>query len=216
MPGVQSGSMEVERRDLGEGIEAYAVDGYPADCVVLALLGIMRENPPDLVVSGINGGANVGKDWLGSGTVGAARVAAFAGFPALAVSGLDDDMVDAVEAMTTWVVQFSQSPYVKNLTPTQYLTISMPRIAPSEIKGVRFAARASLTELPVFQKKAGEGAASDAVERWAIVGEEKTDYIPPKDSDLALWEKGYIVIVPMRADEHDYAALEVLKKLYPS
>jgi 5'-nucleotidase len=70
----QRGSFRVERRQIGKGIHAYAVDGFPADCVVLALTGIMKDSPPDLVISGINGGPNLGKDWLFSGTIGAARV----------------------------------------------------------------------------------------------------------------------------------------------
>ena len=84
------GGLEVERREIGEGIEAFAVDGTPGDCVALALTGLMTD-PPDLVISGINGGANVGAEWLFSGTIGAARVASL-GVPAVAVSGLDDDL----------------------------------------------------------------------------------------------------------------------------
>ena len=92
------GKLEVHRRDLGEGIRAFAVDGYPADCVALAILGIMRESPPDLVVSGINGGPNLGAEWMFSGTIGAARVAAFAGIPSMAISGIDDDVPGAIRA----------------------------------------------------------------------------------------------------------------------
>lgn len=53
-------ALAVEPRNLGEGIRAFGGDGYPADCVILALAGIMRDRPPDLVTSGINGGANLG------------------------------------------------------------------------------------------------------------------------------------------------------------
>ncbi len=73
---VRTGEFRAERRDLGEGIEAYALEGYPADCVLFALAGPMRNRLPDLVISGINGGPNLGDDWFGSGTIGAARTAA--------------------------------------------------------------------------------------------------------------------------------------------
>lgn len=65
-------TLEVEPRSLGEGIHAYGVDGYPGDCVIFALFVLMKDKPPDLVISGINGGPNLGADWIASGTIGAA------------------------------------------------------------------------------------------------------------------------------------------------
>jgi 5'-nucleotidase len=70
-------------RKLSEGI--YSCSGTPADCVIVAGLGIMKE-VPDLVVSGINRGPNLGTDIIYSGTCGAARQAAITGVPAVAVS----------------------------------------------------------------------------------------------------------------------------------
>jgi 5'-nucleotidase len=207
----QKGSLKVERRQIGEGIHAYAVDGFPADCVVLALTGIMKDNPPDLVISGINGGPNLGTDWLFSGTIGAARVASFAGFPAISVSGLDDDMTDAVDAVNRWVVRLAQTQLVRELKPLQYITVSIPRVPPEEIKGVRVAERAGLLERPVFAKANGDDLESGH-EMWRIVGAEKLDYSMPRDSDIALWNDGYIVIVPMICDEHDNRLLSRLKK----
>lgn len=207
----QKGSLLTERRHIGEGINAYAVEGFPADCVVLAITGIMRDNPPDLVISGINGGPNLGKDWLFSGTIGAARVASFAGFPAIAVSGLDDDMTDAVDAANQWVVRLAQSPLVRELKAQQYLTVSIPRVPPDKIKGVRVAKRAGLFERPVFAK-AAEDDLEGGQEMWNIVGIEELDYTVPEDSDIALYNAGYIVVVPMACDEHDSQLLSHMKK----
>ena len=207
----QKGSLKVERYQIGESIHCYAVDGFPADCVVLALTGIMKDNPPDLVISGINGGPNLGKDWLFSGTIGAARVASFAGVPAIAVSGLDDDMTDAVSAVNRWVVRLAQTPLVRELKPQQYLTVSIPRVSPGEIKGVRVAERAGLLERPVFAKASGDDLESGQ-EMWRIAGTEKLDYSLPGDSDIALYNEGYIVVVPMVCDEHDNQLLSRLKK----
>ncbi len=64
----------------------WAVKGTPADCAAIALNDLLKENPPDLVVSGINHGYNVGWDVHYSGTVGAATEAVFLGFQAIAVS----------------------------------------------------------------------------------------------------------------------------------
>ncbi|MCZ6833466.1 MAG: hypothetical protein O7F11_06955, partial [Acidobacteria bacterium] len=133
---VRTGEFRVERRDLGEGIEAYALDGYPADCVVFALAGPMRDRLPDLVISGINGGPNLGDDWFGSGTIGAARTAAYLGIPSVAISGLEDDDPEAVRAAVRWVVDLVRSEAVRALRSPQYLTVSLPLVSSASVAGV--------------------------------------------------------------------------------
>ena len=59
--------------DNENNIAAYIIPGYPADCILLGLTGLFSDNRPDLVLSGINGGANIGPEWFGSGTIGAIR-----------------------------------------------------------------------------------------------------------------------------------------------
>src|SRR5438552_18954253 len=68
------------------GKQRYAVDGTPTDCVLLAVKRLLRDRPPDLVLSGINGGSNVGEDLTYSGTVAAAMEATLLGIPAIALS----------------------------------------------------------------------------------------------------------------------------------
>lgn len=75
------------RRHIREDLDwAYGLDGTPADCVKMALTTIMKDNPPDLVISGINRGQNTGTSILYSGTVAAALEATMNGFPAIAIS----------------------------------------------------------------------------------------------------------------------------------
>src|SRR5690606_18390787 len=75
------------RRHIREEQEwGYGLDGTPADCVKMALSTIMKDNPPDLVISGINRGQNTGTSILYSGTVAAALEATMAGLPAIAIS----------------------------------------------------------------------------------------------------------------------------------
>jgi 5'-nucleotidase len=64
----------------------YAVDGTPTDCVLLAIKHLLRDHPPNLVLSGINGGSNAGEDLTYSGTVAAAMEATLLGIPAMALS----------------------------------------------------------------------------------------------------------------------------------
>jgi len=204
------GKLTAESRKLGENITAYAVDGFPADCVVLALLGIMRENPPDLIISGINGGANLGKDWMFSGTVGAARVAAFAGFPAMAVSGLDSNIPGSLEKVSQWVVKLAQSQFIRDLKSPGYITVSIPRISPDKIQGFQVAERAGLREIPIFSKSASANK-KDRYETWTITGSETVSSPLPPHSDISLYDQGYIIIVPMIADEHNYGLLNRLR-----
>src|ERR1044071_9680058 len=68
------------------GERRYAVDGTPTDCVLLAVKKLLRDRLPDLVLSGVNGGSNVGEDLTYSGTVAAAMEATLLGIPAMALS----------------------------------------------------------------------------------------------------------------------------------
>lgn len=72
-----------------EGTDFYTVDGTPADCVHVALTGLLAEKP-DLIVAGINRGKNLGEDIVYSGTLGAARAGYLFGVPSLAVSLVSD------------------------------------------------------------------------------------------------------------------------------
>jgi len=205
--------VEVEKCDLGAGIVAYGLDGYPADCVLFALSGPLKDNPPDLLVSGINGGPNLGIEWFGSGTIGAARTAALGGLPAIAVSGLNKQIPGAVNATTKWMVKFAQCPVVKNLEKGQYLTISIPRVPPTEIMGIKVVPRATLqiSALPTFvlAKKNKE---SLKRQLWILQPPLPSRKITKAEGDIAAYRKNFIVIVPMNVCEVDYDYLPELQK----
>ncbi|MEM7051069.1 MAG: 5'/3'-nucleotidase SurE [Acidobacteriota bacterium] len=196
----RTGALAVERRDLGSGIEAFAVDGFPGDCVVVALAGMLRDRPPTLVISGINGGPNLGGTWMFSGTIGAARIAALVGIPAIAVSGLDDDLPGAVEASVDWVVRLTEHRVVQDLKPGEYLTVSLPRVAPDEVHGVEIADRAPLRRGPRFE-------ADEASGIWKVAAMVEREVSLSPLADESLHSDGKIVVVPMRVDEVDGARL---------
>lgn len=114
-------------------VEAYTTTGAPSDCVALALLGILSQKP-DLVVSGINQGANVGYDLTYSGTVAAAMEAVIFGLPALSIS-LDSyesqEFGFAAEVAARIVRQLIQ----KSLPPGTFLNVNVPACPPAEITG---------------------------------------------------------------------------------
>ncbi|UCC81845.1 MAG: hypothetical protein JSW46_12635 [Gemmatimonadota bacterium] len=196
----------------GRRVEVHVVDGYPADCVALALGGILRDDPPDLVISGPNGGPNLGPAWFGSGTIGAARIAAIIGVPAIAISGLDDSEEEAVQALADWVAQLARSELALGLEAGQYLTVALPQKLPSEIKGIRVAPRASGLGGRYFEKAPpliGEGEEGPR-QVWLLQVPEMTE-LPPGATDVLYYIQDYIVLTPMRADEHDYAFMDELR-----
>lgn len=117
----------------------WSVDGFPADAVLWGVRGLLADTPPDLVISGINDSPNAGDAWLVSGTIGAARTAAFLGIPALAVSGYDPDDSVAVRQTAEWVAQLVRSPLVRALEPGDYLLVNMPPVRADEVTGIVFA-----------------------------------------------------------------------------
>jgi 5'-nucleotidase len=185
----------------------------------------MRDVPPDLVVSGINTGPNLAGAWMISGTIGAARMAAFFGVPAIAVSGLEENVPGAVEAATSWVVRFAQSELVRKLDPPEYFAVSIPLIPPSKILGVRVAERSTLQTLKEFSRfenylkaeELEEGEASDSASTIEVWQEEfntkewLSAHYEGRGGDLEPYRSGYVVVVPMIADEHDYRTLRRLK-----
>lgn len=193
------GRFVVRKRDLGPGIQAWALTGYPADCVVFALSGPLREKLPDVVVSGINGGPNLGDAWFGSGTIGAARTAAYFGVPAVAVSGVEDDHPGAVEAATSWVARFVRSDLVASLEAPEYLTVSLPVGAPPEIHGARIVERARGT-IDVRTRLVERG--TDSLATWTVRLSPAPERAP-RGTDVSSVADGFIAIVPMRADEFD-------------
>ncbi len=200
-------SLMVQRRELGNGITAYAVDGYPADAVVFALAGLLADDPPDLVISGINNGPNLSDDAYLSGTVGAARMAAFAGIPAIAVSGHNNEP-ETLAAIARWVIALARTRLVRELEPRQYLTVSVPQVSLSEIAGVEIVRRGPWP-YSVSLEPDSEFGGQPGQEVWRLRFSSRP-ITPPPGTDIHALGENRIAIVPMRVDEHDYDLLDRL------
>ena len=121
-------TLQVERR----GEDNYAVHGTPADCVRVALFGLGIE--PDFVVSGINHGGNMGQDLVISGTVAAAREAAYHGIQAAAFShylikGIELDWV----RMSGWAAQVLTTLNAQEKTQGEFWNINFPHLPPGDL-----------------------------------------------------------------------------------
>lgn len=201
---IVSRPVEVEKRSVVGARAAYAVDGYPADCVLIALRGLLVDEPPDLVISGINAGANTGDFWYVSGTLGAARMAALEGIPAIAVSG---GAPDALAALADWVAQLSHTAVVRDLRPPSYLTIDAPDVALAEIEGVSVVTRArGVVRLGV--RRSEESSADRDVWRRASIERRPG----PPGTDVDALAGGRIAVTTMQADEQDLALLRQLRE----
>ncbi|MGD2152106.1 MAG: 5'/3'-nucleotidase SurE [Gemmatimonadales bacterium] len=200
--------LEVETRSLYDGVRAYGVDGYPADAVVFALRGWLADDPPDLVVSGVNDGPNLSDDWNLSGTVGAAQIAAFFGVPAIAVSGYSADQPETLDALARWVVELACSPLVRDLEPGQYLAVSAPRVPIDQIEGVVFVRRAP-RPWRIELHRSEDAAADPDREIWSLSFQDR-EVAAPLATDVHAYRQNLIAIVPMRVDEHDYQLLAEL------
>ena len=120
---------------LAKGVPTYSVEGTPADAVILALEWIFK-GEIDLIVSGINGGLNLGYDVMLSGTVSAARNGFIRGIPAIALSveGLQNNhFAAALRTGEILVEQFALGKLPQDLL----LNVNMPNINIQDIKGVR-------------------------------------------------------------------------------
>ena len=117
-----------------EGIKTFAVEGTPADCVILATETLIQE-PLDLVVSGINQGANLGLDVMNSGTVGGAFQGYFRNIPSIAVSvtSLTDVHYEAASRTTVSLVRAIAK---NSLKAPLLLNVNLPNVAPDRIERV--------------------------------------------------------------------------------
>ena len=180
----------------------YSVDGTPTDCVVLALTKIMHENLPDVVVSGINYGANLGDDVTYSGTVAGALEASIFKLPGIAVSLVtrsDFDFQYAAEFAAKLTARVLQ----EGLPPGVLLNVNVP---PGEIRGARWAHQGIKTVRSLIH----EGV-DPRGRPYYWIGEQQTTWQEATDSDYAATAAGLVAITPLRADMTDYEALAKLR-----
>jgi 5'-nucleotidase len=174
---------------LVEGAESYAVEGTPADCVILAL-NKLSQDKIDLVVSGVNRGWNLGDDVIISGTVGAALQGYVHGLPSIAVSsplGDNPNFKDAAKFAALVVKQFESG----EITTNACLNINLPNLPRPKIKGVKLTYPANRNHTDTVEERyAGKRRYYWFVRQWVN---------KPTDEKTDTWaiEKGNISISPI-------------------
>jgi 5'/3'-nucleotidase len=197
--------LRVKQFRLADGTTAYASDGAPSDCVALATLGYFKE-PIDLVVSGINVGANLGHDVTYSGTVTAAMEAVLANVPGLAVSleiveGVQPDQLDFGPAARA-AGQVVRHVIDHGLPAEILLNVNVPLVKQEEIRGFRFTRQG----LRVYHGRLDEGKDPRGVPFYFIGGDAPTG-VPERGTDIGALAEGYVSITPLHLDLTAYHTL---------
>jgi 5'-nucleotidase len=197
----------VEGRCGAAGFEGYSVDGRPADCVKLALARLVER--PDLIISGINAGSNMGIHSLYSGTVAAAREGAIAGIPSIAMSLYLTSKSSADWALAGTVAHEVLVKLVAGpLDPHDLLNVNIPildgRKAP---RGWRVVPASTVAMIDEYHSL--DEAESDPPGRGFTVTDHLRFHQVPIGSDVALPREGFVTVTPLHFDLTDYNRLRL-------
>lgn len=168
------------------GMAWFAIDALPATCLRLALEALLPVRP-DLVVSGVNKGENLGTVTFYSATVAGAREAAFLGIPAVAVhlaAGRGMDYKTAA-GITADIVRALGK---KGVPQGTFLNVNIPSLPPDRIKGVRISRQDTRPPLELFERTAGGEGAEEYKPAWK--------HLEPAGEDTDIWalRNGYVSV----------------------
>ena len=189
-------------RIRGIAERTYRVSGTPSDCVHIALTGLL-EKDPDIVISGINSGANLGDDVIYSGTVAAAMEGRFLGLPAIAVSLVFDDRPENYETAARAVAMLVDRLRSDPLPADTILNMNVPDRPWTEIEGLE------VTRLGHRHRAEPVTKMVDPRGRpmyWIGPAGPGQDAGPGTDFDAV--RRGYISITPLHVDLTRYQALD--------
>ena len=192
-------------REVSSGI--YATNGTPADCVYLGVNVALRRKP-DLVISGINTGPNMGQDVHYSGTVAAAKEGAFLGIPSLAVSicAREGFLFDDAANTTCTVIETLHG---KAFPESTFININIPNLPREKLKGF------SVTRL-------GKRIYNDVVHertdprgrKYYWIGGNGENYEHVRGTDFYAVEKGFVSVTPLGLDITNTGSINIYKKYF--
>lgn len=175
------------------GFSGLGISGTPSDCVKLALSHLLPKKP-DMIVSGINAGANVGVDVLYSGTVSAATEGALAGVPAMAVS-VDDYHPEELSAQAEYAVAMLEKDFWAGFPGQCVLNLNFPSGPLAAAKGLRVCRQTSSTYRDWYDER-NDPRGNPYYWLCGVIPPENVD----PDSDRGLLSRGYITVTPLTFD----------------
>jgi len=200
--------VEIEKVDFVNGIEAYSVDGLPSDCVAYALAGFIGKKF-DLVLSGINNGANIGNDMVCSGTCGAACISMIFGIPAIAFSldfGQHNDYCIAAKIARKVVEWFIK----QNFNNEFVVNCNIPNCKIEEIKGYKVCKYGVLNNyFGNFKSREENG---KIYVTPAIAVDRCIEQLDGLEYDGYALAHNYVTLTPISLDLTKYNSIETLQK----
>ena len=204
----------VQEVDFGDGTTGFATDGTPVDCVRLAHLGLIDEWYPEVVVSGINHGTNIGDDITYSGTVAAALEGIVLGLPAIAVSQqsasleLDFRQVSAFDftAAADFTARLVGDLERMPLPEGTLLNINFPGCAPEGIEVARLGKRFYRDELEMVEADPRH----PTRRLYRVYGEEAAGDEQELDTDIAAVESRRVALTPLHFDLTHHDSVQAL------
>lgn len=189
------------------GEQRFAVDGTPTDCVLIGLRHLIRDRKPDLVVSGINAGGNLGEDIGYSGTCGAAFEARQSGVPAIALSQVRSTIsADGIwSASQAWLPTLLPDLVSFALKGCAMLNVNFPACEATAVKGVRVAHQGEREESAQTEEHGADGD-----KRSFFFSFLRSDVPKDEGSDIDAVRNGFVSVTPIRPDVTDYRALSRL------
>ena len=202
----------IRLRKLGE--KRFCVTGTPTDAVMMGLAHIMKDMAPDLVLSGINRGANLAEDVTYSGTVSAAMESALAGIPSIALSqcyarqGMGDTV--PFEAAEAWAERVLAPLLAQPMAPRTLVNINFPALPAADVKGIRVVRQGfrDYGRLQIDQRTDPRG--YDYF--WFGLG--PMLHTPGHSTDLEAVADGFVAVTPLHLDLTHEPGLAALSDLY--
>ena len=196
------------------GERRFSVTGTPTDAVMMGLANILADQKPDLILSGVNRGANLGEDVTYSGTVSAAMEGALAGIPSIALSqsysreGMGDTVPFA--AAEAWAERVLGPLLAAPFAPTTLVNINFPALPPEEVKGIRVVRQGirDYGRLRIDQRTDPRGY------NYYWFGLRPIAHTPGHATDLEAIADGYVAVTPLHLDLTHDASLVRLGNLY--
>ncbi|MCB1312279.1 MAG: 5'/3'-nucleotidase SurE [Sedimentitalea sp.] len=199
------------------GERRFAAEGSPADCVMAGLHDVMKDAPPDLVLSGVNRGNNSAENALYSGTLGGAMEAALQGLPAIALSqyygpgnfGIDQPFEAAARHGVEVIRRILDANPHQGEDYRLFYNVNFPPVRADQVRGIRITAQGYRrgTRFGVEPHSSPSGRRF----LWIKGGDQHVPTLPGTDAAVNL--EGYISVTPMRADLTAHDAIETLKAI---
>lgn len=202
----------VRLRRFGE--RRFAVTGTPTDAVMMALAEIMKDSPPDLILSGVNRGANLGEDVSYSGTVSAAMEGALAGIRSIALSQRYASPAPgervSFEAAEQWGERVLRPLLDAQWAPRTLMNVNFPPVPAAEVKGIRAVNQGLRDYGRMKLEKRTDPRGFDYY--WFGLG--RIDHTPAANTDLEAIEMGYITVTPLHLDMTHRESLDMVSDIF--